>query len=206
MSRICTTGNVRLNDSPAARRIVRLLVAVVLTMFVVAPAVAQTPIPITRISRSTPVDFKKDVLPILRKNCLACHSAKVADGELVLETPATILKGGDSGPSVIARKGLESLLLKAVAHLEEPFMPPADNVVGAKTLTPQQLGILKLWIDEGATGTVSTTISPTAWRPLPAGINPFMQRQLLATVSLWRPAEPTRYSSITPRPDNSSPG
>ena len=45
----------------------------------------------------------------------------------MLETPQTILKGGDSGPAVVAGKSAESLLLKAAAHLEEPFMPPADN-------------------------------------------------------------------------------
>jgi WD40 repeat protein len=140
-------------------------------MSAVDPAVAQKPIPIAKISRSKPVDFEKDVLPILRKNCLACHSATEAEGELVLETPALILKGGGSGPVIVPKKGAESLLLKAAAHREEPFMPPDGNEVGAKPLTPQQLGILKAWIDEGATGTVSTSISPSAWRPLPPGIN-----------------------------------
>ena len=77
MSRNCTTGNVHLTG-----HVVWLLAAVVLTMLTVPPAVAQTPIPIAKISRSKPVDFEKDVLPILRKNCLACHSAKEADGEL----------------------------------------------------------------------------------------------------------------------------
>ena len=172
MSRICTTGNIRLTKSFATRRIGRPLIAVLLAILPLSSSVAQTPIPIAKISRSMPVDFEKDVLPILRKNCLACHNAKDADGELVLETPATILKGGDSGPAVIAKKGIESLLLKAAAHLEEPFMPPDENLVGAKPLTPQQLGILKAWIDEGATGTVSASISPTTWKTLPPGINP----------------------------------
>lgn len=172
MSRICTTGRFRLTNSFSIPCIVWPPLAVLFALLPVSAAVAQKPIPIAKISRSTPVDFEKDVLPILRKNCLACHSAKDADGELVLETPATILKGGDSGPSVIAKKGMESLLLKAAAHLEEPFMPPDENVVGAKPLTPLQLGILKAWIDEGATGAVSTSISPTTWKPLPPGINP----------------------------------
>jgi len=37
----------------------------------------------------------------------------------VLETPQTILKGGDDGPAVIAKKSAESLMLKSAAHLAE---------------------------------------------------------------------------------------
>ena len=44
-------------------------------------------------------------------------------------------------------------------------MPPPDNEVGAKTLTTQELGLLKLWIDQGATGMVRGVISPKNWRP-----------------------------------------
>ncbi|MCH8829548.1 MAG: hypothetical protein IID45_08230, partial [Planctomycetes bacterium] len=63
-------------------------------------AVAQQPqpIPIATLNRTAPVKFEKDILPLLRKSCLACHSATEAQGGLVLETPRTILKGGDRGP------------------------------------------------------------------------------------------------------------
>jgi WD40 repeat protein len=136
------------------------------------PAVAQTPIPIASINRSDTIDFEQEVLPILRRSCLACHSNSDANGSLVLETPATILKGGDSGPAVVAENGVDSLLLKLAAHLMEPLMPPPDNDVGARTLTTQELGLLKAWIDQGATGTVQGVISPENWRPLPHGVNP----------------------------------
>jgi WD40 repeat protein len=138
----------------------------------VRTAVAQTPIPIASINRSDTIDFELEVLPILRRSCLACHSSSDANGALVLETPATILKGGDKGPAVVAKNGVGSLLLKVAAHQMEPLMPPPDNDVGAKTLTTQELGLLKAWIDQGATGTVQGVISPKNWRPLPRGVNP----------------------------------
>src|SRR5436309_2666889 len=73
-------------------------------------APASTPIPLPALQKK--VDFQADVLPILKRNCLACHNATDAEGDLVLETPATISKGGESGPAVVPKKGLESYLIK----------------------------------------------------------------------------------------------
>ena len=65
------------------------------------PEAARTnAIPIARLKRSSPVDFEKEILPILKNNCLACHNTTKAKGGLNLETPQLILKGGDSGPAV----------------------------------------------------------------------------------------------------------
>ncbi len=46
------------------------------------------------------VDFERQVLPIFKRNCLACHNATDAQGDLVMETPATIAKGGENGAVV----------------------------------------------------------------------------------------------------------
>ncbi len=121
--------------------------------------------------RSKPVEFSTEIAPILRANCIACHHEKKATGGLNLESPQTILKGGEQGPAVVPGKSTESLLLKVAAHQQESIMPPPDNIVGAKPLTPAQLGLLKLWIDQGATGGVSTT-REVRWQPLPTGYQP----------------------------------
>ncbi len=131
----------------------------------------EQPIAIAAVRHEGPVDFEKEVLPIFTKNCTACHNASAAEGDLVLETPRTILKGGFSGPAVVPGNSGESLLMKAAAHLEEPYMPPADNSVEAVNLTGDQLGLIKLWIDQGATGEVSGAAS-IAWQSLPHGMNP----------------------------------
>ncbi len=130
------------------------------------------PIDIAEIKRDTDVDFEKEILPIFRRNCLACHSATEAQGDLVLESPATILKGGSEGPAVAAGKSVTSRLLILASNQKEPFMPPPDNDVKAKPLTPQELGLLKLWIDQGAKGELKAANTEIAWQPLPAGINP----------------------------------
>ncbi len=133
---------------------------------------ALQPIAIADVKRNAPVHFEKEILPILAKNCLACHNGTKAENGLVLETPQTILKGGDDGPAVVPNKSGESLLLKSAAHLAEPAMPPADNNVGAKALSTADLGLIKLWIDQGATGEVTGSAGPVKWQPLPPGINP----------------------------------
>jgi WD40 repeat protein len=130
-----------------------------------------SPIPMADIKHDGPVDFQKEILPILRKNCLSCHSASVAKASLVLESPKTILEGGKSGPAAVPGKSDESLILKAAAHREKPFMPPLNNKVSAVALEPAELGLIKLWIDQGAKGTV-TASAAVKWHPLPPGVNP----------------------------------
>jgi WD40 repeat protein len=55
--------------------------------------------------------------------------------------------------------------------LEDPKMPPKDNKVNAADLKPEELGLLKLWIDQGAKGEVHTSAA-IEWQPLPDGLNP----------------------------------
>lgn len=148
----------------------RLLTFLFISM-IVNSAVAAPPIGIDTIQRAEPVAFNKEILPILRKNCLACHSASEKQGELILESPQGILKGGNNGPAVVAGKGLESLLIKMASHQAEPVMPPEGNDVAAGNLTSQELGLIKLWIDQGARGTGGIeSMSPKQMRTLPKGI------------------------------------
>ena len=148
--------------------------ALVTLVIAASPLVAQNPAPrkIAEINHPGEVDFQKEILPILRRNCLACHSGTKAEGELVLESPATIRKGGSQGPAVVPGKSGESLLLQLASWQKESFMPPPDNKVGAKPLSPEELGLIRLWIDQGAKGEVQTGSSTIAWQPLPPGINP----------------------------------
>ncbi len=56
-------------------------------------------IPVARIKHPAPVDFEREILPILKNNCLACHNKTTAKARLILETPQAMLQGGDSGPA-----------------------------------------------------------------------------------------------------------
>ncbi len=146
------------------------LVAWVSIVQTAVPAQAELPLPVNELTRTEPVDFGKEIMPILRRNCLACHNTKTPEGGLVLETLASIQKGGDTGPAVIAKDGTTSLLMTRGTGSEEPLMPPEDNDVGAKPLTPDELGLLKLWIEQGATGTDSPATETIVWQRIPDSI------------------------------------
>ena len=130
----------------------------------------ELPLPVSELERSDPVDFAKEIMPILKQNCLACHHEKEAEGGLVLESIEAIVKGGDSGQGAVAKDVDASLVFTRAAGIEEPLMPPEDNSVGAKPLTAEQLGLLKLWIEQGATGSEMTASEKIDWQPIPESI------------------------------------
>jgi len=127
-------------------------------------------IAIAEIKHEGPVDFGKEIQPLLKKHCVACHNATVKEGGLILESPESIIKGGDTGPGLVASKSAESLILQRASGVEEPLMPPPENKANAAPLSSEELGLIKLWIDQGATG--SAAAETVDWQPLPAGVNP----------------------------------
>jgi len=121
-----------------------------LTLLLVLPLRGAEGLAVVRPQRTNAVDFRREVLPLLQANCLPCHNKTTTKADLLLETPADMLKGGETGPALVAGKAAESLLMKLSTHTEKPRMPPRDNKVNAVDFTPEQLGLLARWIDEGA--------------------------------------------------------
>ncbi len=103
---------------------------------------------------STPrVDFVRDVQPILAKNCLSCHGPTKQRGGLRLDEKNRAYAGGDSGPAFVPGRSGESLLIENVAGLDsDTVMPPKGD-----RLTPGEVGLLRAWIDQGATWPVGAS-------------------------------------------------
>src|SRR5258706_12302308 len=97
----------------------------------------------TRADDKPPVPYKQ-VQPIFAKHCLSCHDAKEAEGKLVMETYASLMKGGEDGPAIVPGKAEESPLIQLVEHKEKPFMPPPKK--GDK-LSTEEIALLRRWID-----------------------------------------------------------
>ncbi|MEO1998371.1 MAG: DUF1549 domain-containing protein, partial [Planctomycetaceae bacterium] len=64
--------------------------------------------------------LEQDVLPILRKHCMGCHGGLKQEGKLDLRTLPGLLRGGVSGPAVVAGQPDQSPLWKLVASGEMP--------------------------------------------------------------------------------------
>ncbi len=94
------------------------------------------------------VDFARDVAPILERDCQRCHGAKKHKAGLSLHDPKKAMAGGDSGPAIVPGESAESLLIEAVARIDESTAMPPDGE--GDPLTAEQVGILRAWIDQGA--------------------------------------------------------
>ena len=160
--------SIRKRPLPPAAFVVMCIVVWMMVVPSVSTAAAEG-LPVSPPSRAEKVRFAEEIQPLLAANCTACHNAKSHEGGLMLDSLKGIVAGGDSGPGVMAGKPAESVLFLRAAHRQDDVMPPADNKVGAKNLSPDQLGLLERWIAEGATGSVAGEGKPIAWRPLPAG-------------------------------------
>lgn len=132
---------------------------------------AKGSIKIAKVKHSGTVNFEREILPIFRRNCLACHNRTSTKAGVLLESPEDILKGGDNGKIVVPKRSSDSSLLKVSSHQSDPVMPPRGNKASAVNLTPEELGLLKLWIDQGAKGEVRREVA-IDWQPLPPGLNP----------------------------------
>ena len=93
-----------------------------------------------------PVDYLKDVKPVLVARCYSCHGALKQEAKLRLDTAEFIRKGGKHGPAIVPGKPAESLLLKKVSapSLDER-MPPEGEA-----LHEPQIAGLRDWIAAGA--------------------------------------------------------
>lgn len=71
------------------------------------------------------VTYATDIKPLFEASCLRCHGAERPKAELRLNSLESVLKGGKDGKVVIPGDGKKSLLLIAVARLDdETAMPP----------------------------------------------------------------------------------
>ncbi len=93
------------------------------------------------------VDFVADVRPIFQRACDRCHGADKQKSSFRLDRRRAALKGGELGAAIVPHKSAASPLIRYVAGLEPGLeMPPEGARLSAK-----EIGILRRWIDDGAT-------------------------------------------------------
>ena len=100
--------------------------------------------------------------PVLQRRCVSCHGPQQQKGGLRLDSVATMLKGGESGPALVRGRSVESEMVRRIMLPEshEEVMPPR----GKKPLTALEAELIRWWIDEGA----STTKTVGEAKPTPS--------------------------------------
>jgi hypothetical protein len=111
------------------------------------PDPARLPVASTR----TGLTFEQDIRPIFERSCIKCHSGEKATARLRLDTRAGVLRGGESGEAaVVPGRSAESRLVFIAADLvPDMAMPPKRRRNQFPALTPEQLGLVRAWIDQG---------------------------------------------------------
>jgi len=122
--------------------------------------------------------YSKDVRPLFEASCLRCHGQERPKAGLRLDSLEGVLKGSKEGKVVVPGKAEKSALVIAVARIDdETAMPPkpragrhgppggGDHPPGGpgsngsprkdagpppKPLTPEEVGLIRAWVDQGA--------------------------------------------------------
>ena len=104
-----------------------------------------------------PVEFARDVKPILEVHCLKCHGDERPKGDLNLTTRTEAMKGGEGGTAIVPGDPTESSLytLTILPASHDDVMPPKKEGL----LNKAQTEMLKAWIQEGAKWPTGETLT-----------------------------------------------
>jgi hypothetical protein len=126
---------------------------------------------------AAPVDFARDVRPILSDRCFACHGPDEATRKagLRLDTEAGAKQPRGAHIPVVPGNPAASELLRRVAPAQPALrMPPPYS--DRKPLTEAEVAILRAWIEQGAKWQSHWSFTPPVRPPLPAVKNAAWER------------------------------
>ncbi len=127
---------------------------------IVAAWLAALLVPVIGQAADEPVDFRRDVAPILQQRCLACHNQRVQRGGLSLHSADAVRRGGESGQAIEAGDPESSYLLDLVI----PTDGEAEMPQGEPPLKPDEIEMLRRWIADGAQWPEGVVLEPpTLW-------------------------------------------
>jgi hypothetical protein len=89
--------------------------------------------------------FEATIRPLLVENCQKCHGPAKQFNGFRVDSREALIKGGDTGPAVMPGLPDESLLIRAVRHVDEDLKMPPE-----KKLSDKQVSDLVKWVEMGA--------------------------------------------------------
>ncbi|WP_197168316.1 WD40 domain-containing protein [Neorhodopirellula pilleata] len=117
------------------------------------------------------VEYVRDIEPIIKRNCVACHNGIKDEAGVNLESPSAI-KSSDADNLLVPGQPEASRMFLLASHADEPLMPPENNDVQAKRLNAMELVLLKRWIEQGARLNSKTpSTDEPSMRPLPSTLH-----------------------------------
>ena len=120
------------------------------SLLLAAALIAGPPAAAAQDAASPTVDFQRQVRPILADNCFQCHGPDESTRQvrLRLDTEPGAFGERPNGHPVVRGDAAASLVFQRITHANSRLrMPPAET---NKTLTDEQIDVLRRWMDEGA--------------------------------------------------------
>ncbi|WP_273447810.1 c-type cytochrome domain-containing protein [Neolewinella agarilytica] len=101
----------------------------------------------TRVNTDSINLYASFLQPALNKSCVRCHNAGKQNGDLRMDEPHFIFRGGDGGPAVKAGSPMASSWMKRITLPKENVksMPPQGDGFDYATIE-----LLRYWIEQGA--------------------------------------------------------
>jgi hypothetical protein len=96
--------------------------------------------------QAQPINFTRDIQPLFETHCVSCHGQQKAAGQLRLDNKASAMKGGISGAVILPGNANASILLARVTGSDGQAKMP----MGGEPLKPEQIALLRQWIEQGA--------------------------------------------------------
>lgn len=96
--------------------------------------------------KTPPVNFNREVKPILSEHCFKCHGPDAASAAAGLRLDT--FEGATKRAIVPGNPDISRLIMRAAHSDPKLRMPPKDG--GVPQLTPTQIDILRRWIEQGA--------------------------------------------------------
>ncbi|KPK28490.1 MAG: hypothetical protein AMJ61_02250 [Desulfobacterales bacterium SG8_35_2] len=112
-----------------------------------------------RVLPDNPMVFEHLILPVIEEKCVSCHNPDKSKGGLILSDYKSILRGGESGSSIIPGDPNQGEIIRRI-HLpleNDDHMPPPER----NQLAENEIRLLEGWIAKGALNDLSSVeISP----------------------------------------------
>jgi hypothetical protein len=151
-------------------------------------AAAFTSCSLAAASDSAPVEFNRDIRPILAERCFTCHGPDKANRKTAMhfdteEGAFTPLANG--GYAIVRGDPSKSVLYQRISSNDEAFrMPPA--YFGLPRLPDREIVVIRRWIEQGAKWQKHWSLIPPQRPPLPEVKNREWARSPLDTFVLAR--------------------
>ncbi len=115
-----------------------------------------------------PLQFNRDIRPILSAACYRCHGfdSKARQAELRLDVAEDAFKSRETGTPIVPGKPDESVVWKRITSSDQDLvMPPPDAV---RQLNDEERATIKRWIEQGGNYQKHWALEPISKPTLPA--------------------------------------